>query len=420
MAKKTSIKKEGQLPDPLELITKIDKESEILSDSIYSNIPDWISCGSYICNATLSGSIFKGIPVGRISSFCGENSTGKSFLACSVCREAQKKGYIPYYLDSEGAMTKDFFSRIGGDPSKMIIRQVNTVSEVSQIVLTLLDTLIEQQKEYGDHNKYIIVIDSLANISTTKEVNDTAGGSEKVDMTRSKEWRKFFRVVSVKLAETATPLIACNQVYASQDMFNPGNRQATGGGIAYNSSVTLELFASKLQDKANDNAAAKATNSEDVIKTGILVKMKPKKSRFAIPRVGRLMIPFYKKINPYFGLETYMTWDNSGVCRGSIITQKEYDKLTDGEKKKVHTFEFNGETKYAYEKETARGIVVSHLGEAIPVADFFTDKVFTEDFLKKLDDNVIRPAFELPDQNAFDDIKEIEDLIDVNSGDAEE
>jgi len=45
----------------------------------------------------------------------------------------------------------------------------------------------------------------------------------------------------------------------------------------------------------------------------------------------------------------------------------------------------------------------------------FTDKVFTEEYLHWLDDNVIRPAFELPDQNAFDDVKEIEDLIEVSS-----
>ena len=69
MAKKATVKKDGKLPDPLELITKIDSESEILSESIYSNIPDWISCGSYICNATLSGSIFKGIPASSIFSY---------------------------------------------------------------------------------------------------------------------------------------------------------------------------------------------------------------------------------------------------------------------------------------------------------------------------------------------------------------
>ena len=108
-----------------------------------------------------------------------------------------------------------------------------------------------------------------------------------------------------------------------------------------------------------------------------------------------------------------MNWDNSGVCRGNIISAKEYDKLSDSDKQKVHVFEHNGETKYAIEKDTARSIVVAHLGEAVPVTEFFTEKVFTDEFLQKFDEEVIRPAFELPNQNAFDDIKEIEDMIEM-------
>ena len=70
---------------------------------------------------------------------------------------------------------------------------------------------------------------------------------------------------------------------------------------------------------------------------------------------------------------------------------------------------------YCQQKDTARGIVVKHLGEVVPLTELFTDKVFTDEYLHWLDDNVIRPAFELPDQNAFDDVKEIEDLIEVKS-----
>lgn len=413
MAKKTTAKKEGQLPDPLELVTKMDVKSEILSESIYSNIPDWIQCGSYICNACISGSIFRGAPCGRILTLAGENSTGKSFLACSIMREAQKKGYTPIYLDSEGGMTKDFFARIGGDPTKIIVRQVNTITEVSHIILNLLDKLIEQQEEYGDHNKYAICLDSLANLSSTKEVEDIADGNVKRDMTKAQEIRQMFRVISVKLATTGTLMVVCNQVYSSLNPYGSPTAMGGGGGIAYNSSATLELSACKLVDKQNDQAAEKQVNSSDVIKTGVLVKIRPKKSRFVIPRVVSIMIPFYKKINPYFGLDAYMNWDNSGVCRGNIITLKEYEKLSDSDKQKVHIFEHNGETKYAIEKDTARNIVVAHLGEAVPITDFFTEKVFTEEFLQKFDDEVIRPAFELPNQNAFDDIKEIEDIIEM-------
>ena len=77
----------------------------------------------------MSGDIYKAIPTGRVVTFSGTSGAGKSFLACSCCREAQKLGYIPIYLDSEGAIDSDFVKRLGVDPTKMIIKKVNTIME---------------------------------------------------------------------------------------------------------------------------------------------------------------------------------------------------------------------------------------------------------------------------------------------------
>jgi len=212
------------------------------------------------------------------------------------------------------------------------------------------------------------------------------------------------------------PLVVVSHVYASIGSYVPTNIVSGGSGLGYNSSVTLELSVSKLADKANDAAAAKATNADDVVRSGVTVTAKPKKSRFTIPRKVRFQIPYFKKPNPYVGLDGFVgDFEKSGICRGVLLTEKEYSKLPDSEKAKIYVFEHNGQTLYCQQKDTARGIVVKHLGEVIPLTELFTEKVFTEDYLKWLDDNVIRPAFELPDQNAFDDIKEIEDLIEVEN-----
>ena len=50
-------------------------------------------------------------------------------------------------------------------------------------------------------------------------------------------------------------------------------------------------------------------------------------------------------MNKYLGLEQFMNWENAGVCRGNLLTEKEYNKLSDSEKAKIHVFDFNGETK---------------------------------------------------------------------------
>lgn len=415
MAKKTTAKKEGQLPDPLKMMQKIDDGVEIIEDSAYSNIEDWISSGNYILDACVSGSMFKGIaPAGRVCTLTGDPGTGKSYLACSFAREAQKKGYTVLYLDSEGAIDSAFVSRLGVDPSKLMIKQVSTVLEVSQIILNLCHELEEQDEQYGDHNKFGIVLDSLGNLSTQSELDNTAAGENKRDLKRAQDVKQLFRTCATPIARMKIPFVVITHQYASIGSYVPTNIASGGSGLGYNSSVTLELSVSKLADKANDAAAAKAANADDLVKTGVTVTAKPKKSRFTIPRKVRFQIPYFKKPNPYVGIDGFIgDFEKSGICRGVLLSEKDYGKLSDAEKAKVYVFEHNGQTLYCQQKDTARSIVVKHLGEAVPLLDLFTEKVFTDEYLHWLDDNVIRPAFELPDQSAFDDIKEIEDMIEV-------
>ena len=56
---------------------------------------------------------------------------------------------------------------------------------------------------------------------------------------------------------------------------------------------------------------------------------------------------------------------------------------------------------------------VGHLHDSVPILEFFTNKVFTEEFLKQIDETVIKPAFELPSQDSFEDIKELEEAMGV-------
>ena len=110
-----------------------------------------------------------------------------------------------------------------------------------------------------------------------------------------------------------------------------------------------------------------------------------------------------------------MTWENSGVCRGNLLTQKEYDKLSDGDKKKVYTWTTDaGETFYCLPKDTARYIVVKHLNEQVPFTEFWSDKVFTPEYLDYINENVIHPMFQLPDQSAFDDVKDLEETMGIS------
>ena len=392
------------------LISSVDDSAEILENSKTAIIKDYIHTGSYILNACMTGSLFRGVPTGRVLTLAGEPGAGKSFLAISICREAQKKGYTPIYMDSEGAIDVDFVKRLGCDASKFVIKQVTTITEVS----TFMANLLKKVNEYKDDEKpkLIFVLDSLGNLTSSKELTDTLDANAKRDMTKQQEVKALFRTNATALAKAQAPMIVCSHIYKTLDLFSK-NVVSGGSGIQYNSSLTLMLSTAKLDDKESEKIAENKVG--EFTKTGVIVTAKPEKSRFTIPQKVKFQIPFFKAPNPYVGLEAYLTWENSGIMEGIILTQKDYDKLTDKEKETVKTFEFNGETKYAYPKiagiQKNRKIVVSHLGEEVPISELFTPRVLTDEILHRIDDEVIRPNFELPSQDENADIDELVDSI---------
>lgn len=404
MAKKSSI----SISEPesvLDLISSVDNSAEILAESKTAIIKDYIHTGSYILNACMTGSLFKGVPTGRVLTLAGEPGTGKSFLAISVCREAQKKGYTPVYMDSEGAIDREFVERLGCDSSKFIIKQVTTISEVS----TFMANLLQKVNAYPEETrpKLIFVLDSLGNLTSSKELTDTLEANAKRDMTKQQEVKALFRTNATALAKAQAPMIVCSHIYKTLDLFSK-NVVSGGSGIQYNSSLTLMLSTAKLEDKEAEKIAEKKIG--DFTKVGVIVTAKPEKSRFTIPQKVKFQIPFFKAPNPFVGLESYINWENSGILEGILLDEKEYNKLSDTDKATVKIFEFNGETKYAFPKvagiQKNRKIVVRHLGEELPISELFTSKVFTKEVLQKLDEDLIKPSFELPSQGSDEDIDE--------------
>lgn len=401
MAKKMNTKSSGG--SIFDIVKSIDDTAEILSESATAVIEDYVNTGSYIVNAAMTGSLFRGVPTGRVVCFAGDPGTGKSYLALSICREGQKKGYTPIYMDSEGSIDKEFVERIGCDSSKMIIKQVSTISEVSTFMVNVLNEINSKPKE--DRPKVIFVLDSLGNLSSTKELSDTADGNGKADMTKAREAKALFRTTTTAIAKAQAVFLVNTHTYDTQEMFS--RKIATGGkGLSFNASITLMLSTSKLDDKQSDKIAEKKIG--DYTKTGVVVTAKPEKSRFTIPQRVRFQIPFFKAPNPYVGLEAYITWENSGILRGKIITEKEYLKLSDFEKSLCHEMKDQNDNKcYAYPKDTSKNIVVKHLGCEVPVTDMFTSKVLTDEILHNLDETVIKPNFELPSNESNNDIEEL-------------
>lgn len=413
MAKKVT---ESGAIDIFKTLQKVDNSVEILSESAFSNIKEWIPTGNYILNACISGDLFKGIPTGRVTTICGSSQTGKSYLSCSICREAQKLGYTPVYLDSEGGIDKDFVARLGCDPNNFIIKQVNTIKEVSGFVANMCKEFQEQIDAGKEPPKVILVLDSLGNLTSDKERSDTLTGNNVADFTKAKDTKALFRVNALPISKLQIPWIVVNHVYANIGSFTGGTTMANGSGIQYVGSVTLNLASiAKLDDKDNNKVAEKQIGVSNVKKNGVLVTAWPDKSRFCIPHKVKLQIPYFKKPSPFIGLEEYLNWENAGILQGKCLTSDEYQKLKPNEQLECIPFDFQGETRYAWPKKTmvkGVGIVCKHLGRQLTIQEFYSDVCFTDEFLHTINDNIIKPLFKLPDQSSFDDLKEIEaDMI---------
>lgn len=404
MAKKNSFENTSSKGDSLfSLINKFDKSSEILSESTTAVIKEYIPTGSYILNAAITGSLFRGIPSGRVVTLAGDPGTGKTYLALSFCREAQKMGYTPIYMDSEGSIDVEFVKRLGCDVSNFIIKQVNTITEVA----TFIANLCEQEMALPEdaRHKLILVLDSLGNLTSDKEKKTTIDGGGAKDMTKQQEVKALFRTNAIPLAKLGIPFIVNCHIYQTQEMFSK-TVVSGGSGINYNSSVTILLSTAKLDDKESDKIVENKVGNYQ--KTGVLVSAKSHKSRFTIPQIVKFQIPFFKAPNPYVGLEAYLTWENSGILRGKLLTEKEYQKLSPADQEKCYEMtDEKGAKAYAFPKDTSRNIVVSHLHKEVELIKLWSPEVLTEQLLRNLDDSTIKPAFELPTYTSTDDLNEL-------------
>jgi len=76
-------------------------------------------------------------------------------------------------------------------------------------------------------DRLIIVVDSIGNLASIKEVNDAMDGKTVADMTRAKSVKSLFRMVTPHLSIKDIPMIVVNHTYMEIGMFP---KAIVGGG----------------------------------------------------------------------------------------------------------------------------------------------------------------------------------------------
>jgi RecA/RadA recombinase len=353
----------------------------------------FISTGCYLLDAALSARLVGGgILGGRIFGLLGESGAGKSFIAYSICKSAQRDGYSIIYIDTENSIDLEGITKFGIDNSadKLRLIRSNKVEDINIAITQLLDELKEAKLGGFEIPKIMIVLDSIGMMSSNKEKEDLLKGAMKQDMTRAKGLNALFRSISSDLGYLDIPMVCCNHTYLSQDLF-PKEISKGGMGLVYSASVLGFLSKSKLKDGSEDDM--------DLGQSGISVLFKTQKNRLAKPKKIRFDISFLNGLNKYSGLDAFCRpeyFETIGIAKG----KEEVDKST-GEV----TFKPGGNFWY-----------VRHLGKSVPTKRLFTQEVFTQEVLERMAP-IVNDYFRF---KSLDEIEEVENKFNQIVGNDED
>jgi len=376
--KKFEFSKVGSILDNIAKSIPIQIEKEIKEKT-------FITTGVYLLDAALSGRLLGGgVASNRITAFAGESGAGKSFIAYSVSKHAQKAGYCVIYIDTEQAIDLEDLPKFGIDNSLEAFRLIrsNKVEDVNMLLTQLIDDLKEQKLAGFELPKLMIVLDSLGQMASNKEKADLLKGDIKQDMTKAKALGSMFRSINTDLGYLDIPMIVCNHTYLTLDLF-PQEKLKGGNGLLYSASVIGFMSKSKLKTGEEDDM--------DLGQSGISVLFKTAKNRMAKPKKIRFDISFAHGMNPYTGLDAFCRpeyFSQIGIAKG----KEEVDKST-------------GEIKFT---PGGNRWFVAHLGKSVTTKQLFTPEVFTQGVLEKMAP-IVNDYFRF---KSLDEIEEVEKQFD--------
>jgi RecA/RadA recombinase len=273
-----------------------------LSENTLSTVDRWIDTGSYVLNAIISGDIKNGgIPSGRITLLYAESQCGKSLFVKKILANAQKEGITPVIFDSENAITKKDASSLGLDPEKTMYVPMFNIEECRNAAHKFLKNIVEQKME----GKFILAIDSLANMKSTMENNRIEKDSTSSDMgTRARAIKGLLQDLSEWAAKSKTAVIITNHVYDDPNEMHPSLVKKTTGGksMIFMPSVSVQLSRKPIKEDELKTEGGKTVALQKNY-VGILLRALMAKNRFIRQYLqGEIYLSFDKGVNKYYGL----------------------------------------------------------------------------------------------------------------------
>jgi RecA/RadA recombinase len=284
-----------------------------------------------VLNAIISGSLYGGVPVGRITGFSGPSAAGKTYIINKILANGQKKGMIPVIFDTEAAIDASSTTGVGLDSDQVKYVPVQTVEDCRNQIATFLDSVTES----GMRNKFIISIDSLGNLASQKELDDTEKGKTAMDMgTRAKGLKSMMRLLTFKAAQAGVTILFSNHTYDDPSAMFPTlvKAQSGGKGPVYLASVLVQLAKRDEKHDASRGEADELLPEANKV-SGTTLRALTVKNRFVPPFLEcEAYLNFKRGLDKYSGLKEMAVNHGVIIQTGSTFTMPEQKEGVPGKK----------------------------------------------------------------------------------------
>ena len=189
------------------------KETDILSESRFFEKKDMIPTMVPMLNVALSGRLDGGLIPG-MTMFAGPSKHFKTAFSLMLVKAYLDKydDAVILFYDSEFGAPQAYFETFGIDTSRVMHTPLTDMEQLKFDVTKQINAL-----ELGDH--VMIVIDSIGNLASKKEAEDALDGKSVSDMSRAKQIKSVFRIITPHLNIKNIPLVVVNHTYKEQGLY---------------------------------------------------------------------------------------------------------------------------------------------------------------------------------------------------------
>lgn len=202
------------------------KDTDILADSKFFNEKDMIPTNVPGINIALSGKINGGLAPG-LTVWAGPSKHFKTSFSLLMAKAYMDKypDAVLLFYDSEFGTPQAYFNSFKIDTNRVLHTPITDIEQLKFDIMAQME-----QIKRGD--RVIIVVDSVGNLASKKEVEDALKQNSAADMTRAKQLKSLFRMVTPHLTIKDIPMVVVNHTYMSMEMF--AKPTVSGGtGIYY-------------------------------------------------------------------------------------------------------------------------------------------------------------------------------------------